>query len=236
VTAVGDILRNLLDHAGDGGTLPELLCQDACRQLPVEHAGICVMNEAGTIELTVGSDATAVQLEELQLTMGEGPCMDAFESSRIALYPDIGIAGAERWPAYAGGAAEMGVRAMFSFPLRIGGIRFGVLDLFRSEPGSLTEDELTTALHYVDAAVLILLHLQAVGTLGDGEPATGLETPYEIAFQGHAELHQATGMVAVQAGVGLASALVLLRARAFASNRSLADVALDVVQRRLDFR
>jgi hypothetical protein len=42
--------------------------------------------------------------------------------------------------------------------------------------------------------------------------------------------------VAVQAGVGLASALVLLRAHAFATSQPLSDVALDVVERRLDFR
>lgn len=236
MTEVGDILQALLAHAGDGGTLPELLCQDACRRLPVDLAGICVMNGAGAIELTVGSDADAARLEELQLTMGEGPCMDAFETSRVALYPDIDAAGSERWPAYAAAARSRGVRSMFSFPLRIGGIRLGVLDLFGTVPGRLSEDELTLALHYVDAAVLILLHLQAQGTFAPGGSVDTTGQPSDLAFREHAEIHQATGMIAVQAGVGLASALVLLRAHAFSTDRSLTDVALDVLERRLDFR
>ncbi len=235
MTEVGDILRALLEHAGDGGTLPELLCQDACRRLPVDLAGICVMNGSGGIELTVGSDAAAERLEELQLTMGEGPCMDAFETSRVALYPDFD-GGGERWPAYAAAARSQGVRSMFSFPLRIGGIRLGVLDLFATAPARLTEDELTLALHYVDAAVLILLHLQAQGSFAPGDAADPPRQPADLAFREHTEIHQATGMVAVQAGVGLASALVLLRAHAFSTDRPLSEVALDVLERRLDFR
>lgn len=236
MSEVGEILKALLEHAGDGGTLPELLCQDACRRLPVELAGICVMNGAGGIELTVGSDPRAARLEELQLTMGEGPCMDAFETSRVALYPDIDAGGSERWPAYAAAARSHGVRSMFSFPLRIGGIRLGVLDLYGTRPRRLTEDELSLALHYVDAAVMILLHLQALGTFDTDGVAGAAGQPSDVVFREHTEIHQATGMIAVQAGVGLASALVLLRAHAFASDRPLSEVALDVLERRLDFR
>lgn len=234
MTEVGDILRSLLDHAGDSDSLPALLCQDASRRLPIDRAGICVMNEAGSIELVVGSDPLAVQLEELQLTLGEGPCMDAFGSSRIALYPDID-AEVGRWPAYAGAVRGLGVRSMFSFPLRIGGIRLGVLDLFAATVGPLREDDFATALRYVDAAVLVLLHLQGLAA-GPEEAAAETAGALEVAFHAHAEIHQATGMVAIQAGVGLAAALVLMRARAFATDRPLTEVARDVVERRLDFR
>lgn len=236
MSEVGEILQALLEHAGDGGTLPELLCQDVCRRLPVDLAGICVMNGAGGIELTVGSNDKAAQLEELQLTLGEGPCMDAFETSRVALYPDIDAGGSERWPAYAAAARSHGVRSMFSFPLRIGGIRLGVLDLFSTTPGRLGEDDLTLALHYVDTAVMVLLHLQALGTFDAADAVEPVGQPHDAVFREHTEIHQATGMVAVQAGVGLASALVLLRAHAFASDRPLSEVALDVLERRLDFR
>ncbi|MFD0630267.1 ANTAR domain-containing protein [Catenulispora yoronensis] len=50
-----------------------------------------------------------------------------------------------------------------------------------------------------------------------------------------AEVHQATGMISVQLGVSLAEALVRLRAHAWAADRLLADVAADVVARRLRF-
>ncbi|WP_375372628.1 ANTAR domain-containing protein [Clavibacter capsici] len=48
-------------------------------------------------------------------------------------------------------------------------------------------------------------------------------------------MHQATGMVIAQMGLSAADALLVLRGHAFATNRSVRDVANDVVERRLDF-
>jgi AmiR/NasT family two-component response regulator len=53
--------------------------------------------------------------------------------------------------------------------------------------------------------------------------------------ESRAEVHQATGMISVQLGVGLEEAFVRLRAHAFASNAGLGDVAAEVVDRRLRF-
>ena len=50
-----------------------------------------------------------------------------------------------------------------------------------------------------------------------------------------ARIHQATGMVSVQMNVPVDEALLLLRARAYASERRLTDVARDVVELRLRF-
>jgi hypothetical protein len=51
----------------------------------------------------------------------------------------------------------------------------------------------------------------------------------------HPEVHQATGMLIVQLGVDAATALVRLRAYAYAHDRRLSEVAGDVVARRLRF-
>ena len=50
-----------------------------------------------------------------------------------------------------------------------------------------------------------------------------------------AEVHQASGMISVQLNVSLAEALVRLRAHAYAQERPIAEVAADVVARRLRF-
>jgi hypothetical protein len=49
------------------------------------------------------------------------------------------------------------------------------------------------------------------------------------------EIHQATGMISVQLGVGIAEAFSRLRARAFAQGRPLSELAADVVARRRRF-
>jgi hypothetical protein len=57
-------------------------------------------------------------------------------------------------------------------------------------------------------------------------PDSGLNEP---------QVHQAAGMVSVQAECTLAEALVLLQNRALVSGRSLHDIASDTVERRVRF-
>ena len=101
----------------------------------------------------------------------------------------------------------------------------GVLDLFRDQPGLLGVPVLADALCFADAATAILLHLQ-----GDGPDEDGGDPPIAV-LTDRAEVHQATGAIAEQAGVSLAQALVLLRARAFATERPIVALARDVLGR-----
>jgi len=128
-----------------------------------------------------------------------------------------------RWPTFLNAAAEAGVRAIFAFPLRIGAIGLGAMDLYRLLPGTLSDDQLTGALLAADAAALSLLHLAA----GDPDLVSPAVLPY------HPQVHQATGMIEVQLDVPIEQAYLILRARAFASGRPLVDVATDIVERRL---
>jgi AmiR/NasT family two-component response regulator len=115
---------------------------------------------------------------------------------------------------------------VFAFPLRVGAIRVGVLDLYRDRAGPLSTDELAEALSFADAATLLLLHEQASTAASSAVPV----------LDDRAEVHQATGVVSVQAAVGLAEALVLLRARAYADERPLGDLARDVLTGTVSFR
>jgi AmiR/NasT family two-component response regulator len=49
------------------------------------------------------------------------------------------------------------------------------------------------------------------------------------------QVHQATGMVLAQTGVTIEQAFLMLRARAFAEGIPLAELAADVVARRVRF-
>lgn len=131
-----------------------------------------------------------------------------------------------RWPAFAPEALAAGARALFALPLQIGAARVGVMDLHRDAPGWLQGVELADALVFADAttqALLIEAHVRDVQDVPD-------------LYQGyHAVVHQATGMVKAQLNVGIAEALVRLRAYAYAEERPIEDVARDVVGRRLRF-
>lgn len=163
------------------------------------------------------SDRRAGLVEELQFTLTEGPCVDAARQGRPALQPDLRSAVRNRWPSFTAGALAAGLCAVFAFPLRVGAIQLGVLDLYRDTAGPLTAAELAEALCFADAATALLLHLH---TQAESQGATGL-----AAVDDRAEVHQATGVVSVHAGVSLIDALTLLRARAYAEGTPIADVA-----------
>jgi len=212
-----------------GGVVAELrrLCRAATGALSGSGAGLSVMAEDGVRGVTAASDAAAERLEEMQFVFGEGPCIDAFEARRPVLVSDVTNGAARRWPAYAPGVHELGVRAVFAFPLQVGAARLGVLDVFRSRQGPLTADELSQALAFADVAVAVLLDGQAVARPGDAAPGVA------EAVDSRAELFQAQGMVTVQLGVTLVEALARIRAHAYAENRPLRDIARDIVARRL---
>jgi len=129
------------------------------------------------------------------------------------------------------------VRAVFAFPLRIGAISVGVLTAHRGVPGPLVEGQLADALALAEAVGVLLLHGAPVGDGGDGVLlGEGRRGGWAGPGTHRAEVHQATGMVSVQLDVSLAEALVRLRAHAYAQDRGIAEVAADVVARRLRFR
>lgn len=221
---LADVLRD--EASGTGRPLPMLLCRTAARDLAVHGAGLWIVTGDGVQQLVAATDGLARSLEELQFTTGEGPCLDAYTARRPVLQPDL--AAQPRWPVFGPAALAAGAAAVFSFPLAVGDIRVGVLDLYRTVPGDLSPSDTTDALAFADAATILMLYLQQ-------RSGPELNPELELAWTGHNEVHQATGMVAVQAGVSLAQALLLMRARAYAEDRSIGAVADDILGRTLRF-
>jgi hypothetical protein len=216
------------DGSGVAGVLRRL-CSVAGRSLSASGVGVSVMAAGGMRGVTAVSEPAYESIEELQFTMGEGPCLDAFATRRPVLVPDLGAAEMRRWPGYAPAIHDRGMRAVFAFPLQVGAARLGALDVFRAAPGSLSPGEFRAAMTFADVAVTTLLDGQARAT--PGAAADGLD---DVMGQ-RAELYQAQGMVSVQLGVSLADALARLRAYAYSENQALGEVARDVVARRLSF-
>lgn len=203
------------------------LCRAASRSLAATGAGVSLMMEPGSPSVAAASDGTSELIEELQFTVGDGPCLEAYESRRPVLVPDLTDVDAFRWPAYAAAAVELGVCAVFAFPLQVGAVRLGVLDVYRVAPGPLTDEALSLASTFADVALITVLDAQARAE--PGRPAAGIDESME----NRAQVHQAQGMVMVQLGVSLEEAMVRLRAHAYASDRRLSDVARDVVSRKM---
>jgi ANTAR domain len=178
------------------------------------------------------TDAVSERLSELQLTLGEGPCRDVLASSAPVLAADLGDAeSSRRWPAFTAEARGHGAGAVFAFPLVVGAIQAGVMGLYRRSAGPLARDQLGDLLILADAATLLLLDAADGGAAaGDGSGLDG-QSP-DLALH-RAVIDQATGMLTVQLGVPVTEAFARLRTYAYTRDRRLADVASDIVARRL---
>jgi hypothetical protein len=206
------------------------VCRASVVLLSLRGAGLSLIAD-GELRRTAGvSDPGIAAVQELQLTLGEGPCIDASRTGAVVLEPDLADPVVVRWPAFAEAGVSAGVLALFAFPLEIGAIRIGVLVLYRDRPGALSEDELAYGLVLADVATHVILGLQAGAAADTSYEFLASEPPH------WPEIHQATGMLAVQLGVGLDEAFVRLRARAFADGRPLRVLAREVVDGHLRLR
>jgi hypothetical protein len=219
-------------HAGALGVPVSLrsLCQVAAAGLPVSGVAVSVRSDRVVSEVLCAVGGLSRELEELQLTVGEGPSLEVLGGGRSVLVGDLDCAEQQaRWPLFAPAAVEAGARALFALPLRIGAIRGGVFVLASERPGPLPGEDLAEAWVFAEFALRLMLDEQAGIDSQEGYPVG------DWLSGSRPEIHQATGMISVQLGVGIAEALSRLRARAFAEGRPLSALAADVVARRRRF-
>ena len=194
--------------------------------LGVTGAAVSVLLPDGGGEVVWRSDAGSA-LDDLQFTLGEGPTVDVAASGLLILEPDLAGVSPQRWPVFTPAALDLGVRAVFAVPLQIGVIRLGVLQAHRDAPRERIDTR--HAQKQAQATAMTVALLADGGGVGSPAWLSGQPAGYR------AQVHQATGMISVQLGVSQAEALIRLRAHAYSQRRALAEVASDVVARRLRF-
>lgn len=208
--------------------LGEALCVSAAEVLELPGVGITLQRQGGDHHAIGTSSADMAVLHELERTLNEGPCVDAFNRAEPAGEPDLANPVAGRWVAFNAAALKTEARAAFGYPLQISGHCFGALNLYATRPGPLSEDQ------HADALVVADVATHATLTVATPTRSDLLDDLLDVG-QNQLEIHQATGMVSVQLAVGIGDALARLRAHAYAEDRTLSAVAADVVARRLRF-
>ena len=206
------------------------LCAGFVESLPVSGAAISVFSGLAPETIVCASDAVAARIDELQFDLGEGPRWEALRTRRPVLLPDVRRGPHAAWPVFAKSLLELDVAAIFVFPLALGALEIGVVELYSTESGPLSPAEHSRALQLADAATWLLL--RQLLTLAPGD---GTDAPPDGHTLSRREVHQATGMVLAQAGTSARDALLLIRAHAFSNGRTVREVARDVVSRSLDF-
>jgi hypothetical protein len=207
---------------------PGRLCGACVLALPVQRAAIATHVPGIGLEVLAASDEIAERVEWAQVTVGEGPGMDAISGGGPISVPNMAHAQG-RWPVFLSEIADSGIGAMFALPLQLGAIKVGVLDLYCDATGRLGNNDFADAVAVSDLVTAILL------TTGrDGKMPESLG-PWWDQPMSTREVHQATGMIMAQLDVGARVAFARLQAFAFASSRLLTEVAHEVVARLLRF-
>ena len=210
-----------------GGPAADRLCTGCVDMLGVDGAALSIVS-AGAFYSVGVCGALAGEVEQLQVSLGEGPCLDAVDRSTPVLTADLNGSDTRRWPVFAGAAARWGVRAVFALPVAVAGFPVGVLTLCRHRPGSLPDAASTGAFLAAELAVLPLLDVMGTdlrGAVNDvGSPAWD-----ELGSMLRSEVYQASGVLVAQLGVPPAEAMIRLRAHAFATDTTVSAVAHQIL-------
>jgi hypothetical protein len=224
----GDRLLRILTQlrAAEGQPQAARLCEVCADVLDMSGAGVMLMSGDVPSGSVCSSNDVSELIEDLQYTLGEGPCIDAYNHQRAVFEPDLADPEVLRWISFSPPAVAAGARAIFGFPLQIGSVHLGALNLYRDQPGPLTDDQHADALVVAEVAARAVLDMEAHAPPG-AIPAELSDSDFRFI------VHQAAGMISVQLAVSVAEALIRLRAYSFANDRPVAEVADDVVARRL---
>ena len=212
------------------GTSRQPLCELFVDELPVTSASVSVFDRDGRQSTVCASDAIAARLDALQLELGEGPHWDSLRTAQPILVPSLRDEGPARWPTFTIGALELGVLALFVFPMFVGAATVGVVGLSSAKVGPLDARQLATA----ERLTRSITRRSVQWALDEARDDLTAEVPAAPAMR--REVHQATGMILAQLDVTATEAFARLRAHAFATSRTVEDVARSVVTRELDFR
>jgi GAF domain-containing protein len=176
------------------------------------------------------SDPGVASFSERQVDLGVGPAWDALRTGRPVLLPDLRSVPPDRWPAVLPALLETGLRAVFCFPMHVGGIDVGAVTVHGPIGASLSPGAVrdATALTAIAARRVLQITLHHAEQADDPE---GMSTP----FSRH-DVHQATGMIAAQLRVTVEEALLVIRARAYHRQESVRDLAARVIARDVDLR
>lgn len=241
------------DHArpdprggGVGGLFVGLgaICDTAAKLTGVDGAAVAVLTiQQAVRELVYATDARAQQIDEVQFTLGEGPCLDAYRRNEPQLYPCLDDTALQRWPGFTAEVIGLGVAAVFAFPVPGARRPLGVLELYRRTAGELRDSERESAQLCASALRIalqsnwraVLLRSSSEEAAIDTAAVDGSASPPSDPFT-RSQVHVAAGMVAVQLSISATEGLDRLRAYSYAENRSVLEVAADIVARRLSFR
>lgn len=183
-----------------------------------QSVALHLVSTRGLVGSQVVTDDLAAACRDLEMTLGEGPGAEAVRTAHTSTCGD-------RWPTFHADAADLGVHSAAAAPLMAGGRPAGALATYSPSSSAATQRSVCQLESMADVVVGLLFASDDDLVV---DPLQMLDPASESVLQ------QAVGMVAQRLRRGPADAMDVLRANAFGTGRSLAEVSRDVVARRLE--
>jgi GAF domain-containing protein len=225
-----DVFVHLADSLKSGHDILDtmhLLVESSTIYTSAVEAGIMLADADGVLHVVASSSERAADVEEAQLGLEQGPCVEAFHTGQAVEVPDI-AASRSRWPDFADLAAARGFRAAHAVPLRLRNHSLGGMNLFAAVPGPLSDRDASLVETMAQMASISVMHHQIAN-----EQETVVDE-LQRALDARVLIEQAKGVIAHRHDVGVDEAFLLLRDHARASGAALRQVAQQVVGLRLD--
>jgi GAF domain-containing protein len=206
-----------------GGTVAETLVQVAGLAISTiegcDFAGIFLV-AGDRVTTPVHTDPLVAEVDLLQQTSGEGPCLDAMQQGNIFYAEDL--ADDARWPHFGPAATTMGVRSLLALPLRVNSVP-GALNLYARYP---------QAFGVIDRGRAVLLAAMAglaYSTALTHEEDERREANLHAALATREIIGQAQGILMEREHLTSTQAFDILRRASQHLNRKLRDVAQNLV-------
>jgi hypothetical protein len=213
----GQDVVSMLEQFEDVTGFLDSLVQWAVEQTPGAEACGLTLERAGRGLTVTYSGELAARGDERQYELDDGPCLHAMRTGRVVAVKDM--ADEDRWGVYPQRALDAGVRSTLSFPLALGELSRGALNLYAGRPNAFTDADETTGL---------LLAGQASGALLVAWRMAERERVVDDLTQGmvtRQEIGQAVGLLMAQRRRTAAEAFELLKGASQRSNEKLRDIA-----------
>jgi transcriptional regulator with GAF, ATPase, and Fis domain len=195
---------------------------ERCVQLlDVDAAGLMLADPNGRLHATAASSESARLLEQFELHLDAGPCVEAFSTGAQVVNADL-TTSQDRWPRFGEQARSIGYHSVHALPLRRRATVIGALNLFCTRDSALSKADVRTAQALADVATIGLL---AQRTL---HKSTTLATQLQRALESRVTIEQAKGVLSERRRINVDEAFALLRGHARRHNLRLTDLARQV--------
>ncbi|MGJ9372594.1 GAF and ANTAR domain-containing protein [Nesterenkonia sp. CF4.4] len=212
-TQLGDLARSLNQESP--GAVLELVVAAAIELIPgVEEASLSIVTGRKEVETVAPSSELLRRLDDLQVALTEGPCLESIYSERTIRVRDM--ASETRWPGFAAKATAAGVGSMLAFQLFVVGDNLGALNLYSSQVDAFDDDSEHVGLIVASHAAVALADAQQVSQL--------LE-----AVQSRDVIGQAKGILMERYKITGHQAFLLLARASQHTNKKLLTLAEDLV-------